>query len=184
LKFPRFMDHRRAIFRLWTEPYFEQKRHLVEELLSCGDISAAIKEVGNSGFKCGVCNLYCSMISIDFTWVIATCPEKYLLEGETIVCCYCIGDLYRKHEKVLIASRKDKEKHMRLSYDIPYYAYRYIYNPLHNYYMRIGLYPTTKHMCSKYEIIFRMKYPTRNPFFQIDNTLFTILSIIHLNYTN
>ena len=180
------MDPRRAIFRLWIEPHFDQKRRLVEELLCSGDFCAAVKEVGDTGFKCGVCGIWRSMITIDMTWVIATCPEKYLLEGEIIVCCYCIEDFCIKQENVLIASRKGKEKNMSLSYDIPHYAYRYVYNPLHNYYMRIGLYPTTKHLGSKYELIFRMKYPTRNPFFQIDNSLFIILAynLSIINYTS
>ena len=77
------MDPRRAIFRLWTDAKFEDRRLLVEELLRCGNLYEAVNEAKLMGFKCGMCNKYRKVngIGLDALWVVATCPEKYLYEG-------------------------------------------------------------------------------------------------------
>ena len=174
------MDPRRAIFRLWTEPRFEKKRKLVEEYLKCGKIEEAIYELGCTGFICGRCNMNRAMLMPDLLWVIATCPEQFLYEGEFVVCGSCMEDVSKK---ILIAERNGPEKYLSLDYRLPRFLQRYVYNPFHNYYIFIDRLPLSRDEKQErnYDIVFRSKCPMRNPFFQIDNSLFTILSAIHLN---
>jgi hypothetical protein len=170
------MDPRRAIFRLWTDVKFEAKRKLVEEYLRCGHLDKAINETNSTGFKCGVCNEYRTMIKPDIVWTIATCPEKYLYEGKVIVCSVCMGVLADEGEMIMVATRLGSDERLYLDLCIPQRTFRYVYNTLHNYYIIIGHFPISPcTMKFKYDVIFRSKYPTRNPFFHIDNTLFTIL---------
>ena len=172
------MDPRRAIFSLWTDPKLEGKRRLVEEHLSRQNLTKAIEGAGFTHFKCGVCNATNSMLALDLLWVIATYPEHFLYEGEIVVCIPCMDDISRR--QILVAKRKWSENYLSLCYSTPKFMSRYIYNPLHNYYMLLEKYHISEKMKHTYDIVFRAECPTRNPFFQIDNTLFTILSVTHL----
>ena len=174
------MDPRRAIFKLWTDPQLIDKRKLVEEHLSRNDLRKAVLSVGHTDYRCGICNLYHTInIYTDLVWDIATCPEKYLYESEVIVCSTCMGYLIEKEEMITIAVRMRRKKYINLIRSVPRYSMRYVYNPLRNYYIPIDYYFSYDEIIEKslYTIVFRAECPSRNPFFQIDNTLFDILSV-------
>jgi hypothetical protein len=96
-----------------------------------------MSEVGSTKFKCGECGETIKIGIYDLLRVIATCPEKYLLEGEMVLCCVCIS--YMIGSSVLLATRIGRKERLSLQYDtiVVSFFWRYVYNPRRKYYIRL-----------------------------------------------
>jgi len=172
------MDERCLQFSLWYNPSFTS---LLQKVKDCnGSISQLSKiapEIKYTGFVCGKCGKIYA-VNADVMWIIASSPTKFLLEGEKVLCRLCCPkptEMYRTYS--CVSSFEPGQPIRKIAFSR--LERQFIYNSLHDYYLELEEHQTSKdyddNIFSIFMVAHRASHPFFNPYFQIDNTLFTIL---------
>lgn len=162
------MDPRKKIFSFWTQKCHTKLQTYVRERSDGTGMENVRGHLIRKSYKCGSCKKDKIIGSHDLLWIISENPEKYLLEGESIICAPCAAHAAKNRRQFTCHGGETR----------PPYG-RYIYNQHHDYYTLIEC--AEREMYSGYrsssvfDVKQREKILKNNPFFQIDNTLFAIL---------
>jgi hypothetical protein len=181
---PQKMDARLRIFELWYTPENSLLRERVKQYNSLDEVDyRTFILVSRTNFKCGRCHSVLYVGSSDATWVIAFDPIKYLSENEEIVCMNCSSFFIFRNMSIDVCVQSPKSRTMMVITPRNKYHQRYIHNILHDVYIPIDrfdwtLFESNSSILDKTDVVYRMLSPIHNPFFYIENTLFTILYVV------